>query len=356
MQFRTTILGAAYSVLAVLAQPAHAISFSTFVSSGDLSAALGNSATIGFAYAGDKFVGSVYYGSNNNQLYSTNLNGGGLAKFGAPIAGFSGEIYVSSSLGIGGFGPRDVYAGSEALGTVYRIANDGSSQAAFVSGLSGGVRSIAFDPYGLYGVSMIVATNIGNVYKVDSSGTASLLANVGEDAEGLSFAPQGFGSYSKGTLFVASEGSGTLRAIAPDGTKTTVISGLYGAEMVSFVPLNLGSSGNPVEGFYAAAYPTDVQRAAPSEFTAFKGEVIVTGETGHQVWRVYHDGGTFKSEVLGFFPAQPEDGIFVTADVIKPPVPEPGTWLMMLSGLGLLGFRSKGSMPRSKRGTRTHPL
>lgn len=336
-----TFLGASCITLLAIVQPARAISFSTFVSGGDLNATLGNTATIGFAYAGNKFVGSVYFGANNNQLYSTSLTGGGLAKFGAPIAGFSGEIYVSSSLGIGGFGPRDIYAGSEALGTVYRISNDGSSQGTFVSGLSGGVRSIAFDPYGLYGTDMIVATNAGNVYRVDGSGTASLLANVGEDAEGLSFAPQAFGSYAKGTLFVASEGSGTLRAITPDGTKTTVISGLYGAEMVSFVPLNLGSSGNPVEGFYAAAYPYDIQRAAPSEFTAYKGEAIITGETGHQVWRVFDDGGTFRSEVLGYFPAQPEDGIFVTADIIKPPIPEPATWLMMLGGLGLLGLGSK---------------
>ena len=39
-------------------------------------------------------------------------------------------------------------------------------------------------------------------------------------------------------------------------------------EMVSFVPLNLGSSGNPVEGFYAASYPNDIQKAAASASSA----------------------------------------------------------------------------------------
>lgn len=77
------------------------------------------------------------------------------------------------------------------------------------------MRSIAFDPYGLYGSQMIVATNLGNVYTVSNGGVATLLANVGEDAEGLSFAPQSFGGYAAGTLFVASEGSGSLRAITP---------------------------------------------------------------------------------------------------------------------------------------------
>lgn len=324
--------------LAAAVGQAQAVTFSTFVSGGDLASVLSNNATIGFAYAGDKFVGSVYYGANNNQLYSTDLSGGSVAKFGAPIPGFYGEVYVSSSLGIGGYGPRDIYAGSEGVGSVYRIAHDGSSQGVFASGLTGGVRSIAFDPYGLYGNNMVVATNAGSIYRIDSAGAASLLANVGEDAEGLSFAPQNFGGYAKGTLFVASEGSGSLRAISPSGTVNTVISGLYGAEMVSFVPLNLGTSGDPVEGFYAASYAIDVQKAAAADFVPYKGHAVITGETGHQVWDVAYDVGlaSFTATQIGTFPAQPEDGIFVTKDIIRPAVPEPEVLAMVFAGLGVV--------------------
>ncbi|HMC17177.1 MAG TPA: PEP-CTERM sorting domain-containing protein [Albitalea sp.] len=326
--------GACALAISALGAPAHAITFTTFVSGSDLSATLANTSTIGFAYAGDKFVGSVYFGANNNQLYSTNLSGGNVQKFGTPMAGFSGEIYVSSSLGIAGYGPRDVFAGSEALGTVMRIAHDGSSQGAFVSGLTGGVRSIAFDPYGLYGNQMIVATNQGRIYTVSNTGVATQLANVGQDAEGLSFAPQAFGPYAAGTLFVASEGSGVLRAITPGGVVTTAVTGLPGAEMVSFVPLNLGSSGNPVEGFYAAAFPNNIQKAAASEFVPFIGDAIITGEFNHLVSQVHWNGASFVVTTLGTFPAQPEDGIFVTADIIGNPVPEPGSWALMLVGLG----------------------
>lgn len=324
--------------LAALASTAQAVTFDPFVSSSDLAASMGNTSTIGFAYAGDKFVGSVYFGTNNNQLYATDLTGGSVASFGAPIPGFSGEIYVTSSLGIGGYGPRDIFAGSEASGTVVRVAHDGSSQGDFTTGLQGGVRSLAFDPYGLYGNQLIVATNQGKVYQISNTGSATLLASVGEDAEGLSFAPQSFGGYAKGTLFVASEGSGVLRAITPGGTVSTAVTGLPGAEMVSFVPLNLGSSGNPVEGFYAAAYPQNVIKAQASEFMPYLGDAIVTSETSHAVYRVHWDGAAFDTSVIGTFPAQPEDGIFVTADVIKPPIPEPEVWTMALAGLLVLPF------------------
>jgi len=344
MRIHRALSALALGVAMALPAQAAPLVFAPFISGSSLGTLLGgNNDTIGFTYAGDKFVGSVYFGANNNQLYSSNLSGTGLALFGAPIAGFSGEIYVSASLGIGGYGPRDVFAGSEAAGTVVRVAHDGSSQGVFTTGLTGGVRSIAFDPYGLYGNQMIVATAAGRIYTVSNTGVATLLANVGEDAEGLSFAPQTFGTYAKGTLFVASEGSGILRAITPGGTITNAVTGLPGAEMVSFVPLNLGASGSSVEGFYAAAYPNDIQKADASQFAPYLGDAVVTSETGHQVWQIHYNSGTGLFEVteIGTFPAQPEDGIFVTADIIQTPVPEPETYALMLAGLGALGWVSR---------------
>jgi hypothetical protein len=341
--FRAAALAAACSLACLSAQ---AVTFTTFVTGPSIAAAVGGNSTIGFAYAGNKFVGSVYF---NTQLYSTDLTGGSVAKFGAPVAAFAGgETYVTSSLGLGGFGPRDVYAGNQSQGSVYRFANDGTSQGLFTSGLSGGVRSIAFDPYNLYGDNMIVATNNGSIYKVNSSGVASLLASVGADTEGVSFAPQPFGPYAAGTLFVASEGLSSLIAITPAGVKTTVVSGLSVPEMVSFVPLNLGSSGNPVEGFYAASYPTNIQKAGASDFAPYIGDAIITGEGGHQVYDTRWNGSAFITTNVAFFPGQAEDGIFVTADIIRNPVPEPETYALMLAGLGALGFVAR----RRKVGTR----
>ena len=336
---KVATMAAAATVFALASTASPALTFSTFVSGGDLATALGNNATIGFSYAGDRFVGSVYFGTNNNQLYQTNLTGGNVQLFGSPIAGFSGEIYVSASLGLGGYGPRDVYAGSEALGTVARLAHDGSSQGVFASGLVGGVRSIAFDPFGLYGNQMIVATRAGNVYRVSNTGVATLLANVGEDTEGISFAPDVFGTIPFGTLVVASEGSGALRSITPSGIVNQFAT-VPSAEMLSFVPLSM-TGANPLEGFYSANYPNNVVHAPASDFLGLLGDIVVTGETTHDVTRVHWDGSSFVTSSIGTFPGQPEDGIFVTAAIINPcerpnacAAPEPASAALVATALG----------------------
>ncbi len=320
---------------------AQALTYSTFVSSSSLFNLLGQNQTIGFGYAGNKFVGSVYNGTNNAQLYAVDLDGTNLRKFGTLIPSASGEVYVTSSLGLGGFASRNVFAGSEASGTIYQISNDGATLTQFVTGLVGSVRSIAFDPYGLYGFGMIVATNQGKIYNVNSAGTAVLLATLGEDAEGLSFAPQNIGTMVKGTLVVASEGTGSLRAILPGGAFSTFAT-VASAEMVSFVPLNLGTSGNSVEGFYAANFATDIQRVSYQQFLPFLGDIIVTGEGTHVVSRLHWDGTSWvKTDFTNAFPGQPEDGIFVTSDVINPipqtGVPEPMTMAMLVPTLLVVG-------------------
>lgn len=326
------------TALGIASAPASAITFTDFVSTGDLAGTLANNQTIGFAFAGDKFVGSVYFGANNNQLYSTDLNGKNVAKFGPAIPGASGEIYVSSSLGLGGFPSRDIYAAQN--NNIFHIDHNGTAGSTFnTTGLNGNVRGIAFDPYGLYGNDMLVTTTSGNVYRVNKDGQSTLLASVGEDTEGLDFAPQKFGNFAQGTLFVASENSGSIRAIAPNGTFETVAT-VPSGEMLSFVPLTLGSSGSPLEGFYAARFPVSVVKAGASEFQSLLGDAVVTSETGNAIYQVHWNGSTFETNSLGSFGGQPEDGIFVT-DKILHPVPEPSTYAMLAVGLGAIGFAAR---------------
>ncbi len=348
----TSTFSAGCLALLLLAAPAltASVTFTTFITGSDLISAVGGQTPIGLAYAGDRFVGSAAY-PGGNQLYQSNLTGTSVTKFGAPLVGFSGEIFVASSFASGAFGSNKIYAGSEASNSVVQLAHDGSSQGVFASGLVGGVRSIAFDPYGLYGNNMIVATNAGRIYEVDGLGVATLLANVGQDSEGISFAPLDFGPFAKGTLFVCSEGSGAVRAILPDGTFSTAFT-VSGAETIAFVPLNIGASGNPVEGFYGVNYPFDIQKASASQFVPYAGHAIVTDEFGHGIYDVSADSGSFVVTNIGFFPSQPEDSIFVTAESVivhgGGGVPDgASSALLLLGSLGLLAGLARARRPRA---------
>src|SRR5436309_1166036 len=99
----------------VTAGNAASVTFNTFVTSGALDAAVGHHDVIGFTYAGDKFVGTVYFFNGSElQLYRTDLNGGNVQPFGSPLPNTlpSTEIVVAGSLGQGGFGAGTVYAGA----------------------------------------------------------------------------------------------------------------------------------------------------------------------------------------------------------------------------------------------------
>ena len=317
-----------FLALSVSAHAQPNINFRTFVSSSSIANVEGgNSATIAFNFAGNKFVGSVWSGTDNNQLYSTDLTGGTVTAFGQPIPGVYGEVVVGAALGVnqGGWNPGDIYAGSEANGQIYHFASTGGTPTLFATipqpppPAVRDVRQIFFDPGSSFQGNMLVTTNTGDIYQITSTGYISLLASVGEDTEGMDIATSAWGPYA-GDLLVGSERSGTIRLISPSGQITVVgyVGEFPGAETISFVPRNLDAN-DPMQGFYVANFPNDIQFAPASNFTALQlGDAIVTSETeSSTAWDVhYNSDGTF-TKTLFIFTGNPiqqsEDGIFVTS-------------------------------------------
>jgi hypothetical protein len=294
--------------------------------------------TIGFCFAGDKFVGSVYT-SGPDCLYECDLNGVPKPLSGVPYdipdGALTFEHMVASSFGVAGWPLRDIYVGYGLVppnndGGIYRIGKIPADTGIWwhLPAIDQYPRGLLFDPVGTFGGDLLISTYEGHIYRVNHLKQIVSHWLIGRESEGMDIAPLGggfgpSGANYDGDLFIANEFTNSVWVISPDGAVNQDL-GVYipgKPEELSFVPMDLDAASS-VQGFYAADYEPDVLKGAASQFVPYRGDLIVTSEvnTGNNLYDVHWNGAAFAVTCIGSFPVgnQPEDGIFVTDSIVNP--------------------------------------
>jgi len=156
------------------------------------------------------------------------------------------------------------------------------------------VRSIAFDLYGNYGGDMIVATQVGRIYRVNSAGVATQIANLGVDTEGMDFAPQAFRSDRRGDPRRAVRGRRPRPGDHPDRYGHGLGVTFSTPEMLSFVPLDFAETLDPLAGFLRSAVPTRSSSLLRATSHRSAGQAVITEELTHDLYSISWNGTQFR--------------------------------------------------------------
>ena len=205
------------------------------------------------------------------------------------------EKYLDVNPGLGPWANkvRHVYVtqGSD----VFEITPDGSTVTLFAT-IPSGVTThtgIAFDRVGTFANDMILTDITGNVFRVNSAGAITNVANVNAFIESPAVVPATLGPHG-GEVWAAAEGTGTVYSVSASGTVSVIAAGISGAENVKVIPAapaQLGSSGG---AYFAADFPVRIIKFPASDFAGLGGNVLVGQEsTGGGVQMISFTGGAY---------------------------------------------------------------
>jgi uncharacterized repeat protein (TIGR01451 family) len=283
-------------------------------------------------------IGIDYHEPTNNVVISANYPSGVPYNFElvdrdgnrepfSDVGGFTDEVKIGtirSGPFAGGFAPGELFTGTGVPGVIARISADGTTvQDPWVTlpGETGLLRGSFFqDRYGTFvndhdfdfvadEGDLIAVTTVGNVWRVSSNGTPTLLASLGTHLEGVTTVPNDsrYGPWA-GTILAGAEGQGRIYSIAPDGTTAFFELGII-PEDIDIVPAG--------ENFFGVNYGSGQILGAPaSEFAGMQGHVLFTQEFPGLLWDAVWDGNQFKVGVVSTQP-QWEHVTFAPAGVVE---------------------------------------
>jgi hypothetical protein len=187
---------------------------------------------------------------------------------------------------------------------IYRIAPDGSTTLfATIPDPAGSDGALAVDRVGRFGHLLVAASGRsgddgGSVYTIDRNGTVRKVGSYPGPggAENVVIAPATFGSQAGSALLTLDKDStrGSVVAMSPDGTATTIARLPDGANPIAIVPARLRSTGQPPAGFYVV--DTGLQQvlvASAQQLAGDAGAAIVGTEVRGTFWLLRPKGSRF---------------------------------------------------------------
>ncbi len=257
-------------------------------------------------------IGIDYHEPTNSVVMSVNYPNGAPLNFErvqldgghVPFSDFMGmteEVKIATVRpgNMGGFTNGDLFVGNGVDGQIARITNSGGmviSPWVDLPGENNGLMrgSLYIDRTGVYGGDLVVATTVGELWRITSAGVATRLAAVGVHLEGLISVPPfpaRFGPLA-GKLISGAEGVGLLYAFDATGAFETYNLGVAVEDIDLVVP---------GENFFGVNFGTSRLLGVPREvWRSVAGDIVLTqesvtaGTTG--LFRVYWDGNTLTAQ------------------------------------------------------------
>ena len=218
------------------------------------------------------------------------------------LSGVTDEVKIATarSGNTAGFSMGELFVGNGVDGQIVRISPDGATidnPWVDLPGDSNGLMrgSLYVDRTGVFGDDLIVATTLGQVWRIDAAGNPTLLTEItGVHLEGLITVPDAPLRYGPlaGMALIGAEQQGLMYAVAPDGTTTSFNIGIT-IEDLDII--------TPYENFFGVNYGTSrLIGATATEFLPMAGDILVTHETVTSVglFRLYWDGSALQTDEL----------------------------------------------------------
>ncbi|EPA04759.1 cadherin-like domain-containing protein [Candidatus Nitrosarchaeum limnium] len=226
----------------------------------------------------DKVVISVNYPNGFPYSFETVAADGTHSPF-STISGLFDEVKIATARddGVNSFTPGTMFTGNGIDGQIVKVNPDGTFVNPWVDlpGVGNGLMrgSLYVDRTGIFGGDLIVATTAGEIWRINSAGASTKLADVNVHLEGLITVPRDpqFGGLA-GKIIVGAEDQSRVYAISDTGiVQFWTIP--FKIEDIDLIPEN--------ENFFGVNFGTGRLLGIPaSSFDGVEGEILITSEFG----------------------------------------------------------------------------